>query len=81
MLKPSFAMETDQAIKSSTSTRGHPVYDSFIANIVVIHSIFIRAMGNHLTEECVTSMFEEWPAIEVANQYFTPKAIARLENI
>ena len=38
-------------------------------------------MGDRLAEECVNSMFEEWPAIEVANRYFTPKAVARLEDI
>jgi hypothetical protein len=60
---------------------GHSVYDSLIANIAIVHSIFRRAVGDRLTEECVASMFEEWPAIEVANRYFTPKAIARLEDI
>jgi hypothetical protein len=60
---------------------GHSVYNGLIANIAVIHSIFRRAVGDRLAEECVNSMFEEWPAIEVANRYFTPKAVARLEDI
>lgn len=60
---------------------GHPVYDDLIANIAIIHSIFRRATGDRLSEECVNSMFEEWPAIDVANRYFTPKAVARSEDI
>lgn len=60
---------------------GHSVFDSFIENIAIIHSIFRRAVGDRLAEECVNSMFEEWPAIEVANRYFTPKAVARSEDI
>ena len=38
-------------------------------------------MGDCLAKECVISTFEEWPAIDVANRYFTPKAVARLEDI
>lgn len=38
-------------------------------------------MGDCLTEECINSMFEEWPAIDAANRYFTPKAVARVEDI
>jgi hypothetical protein len=60
---------------------GHSVYESLIANIATIHSIFRRAVGDRLAEECVNSTFEEWPAIEVANRYFTPKAVARMEDI
>ena len=68
--------------QSATVTAfGHSIYDGVIANIAIIHSIFRRAVGNCLTEERVNSMFEEWPAIDVANQYFTPKAAARLEDI
>jgi hypothetical protein len=26
-------------------------------------------------------MFEEWPAIDVANRYFTPKAAARKDDV
>ena len=54
--------------QSATVTAfGHSVYGGLIANIAIIHSIFRRAMGNHLTKKCVNSMFEEWPAIEVVN--------------
>jgi hypothetical protein len=60
---------------------GHSVYDGLIANIAIIHSMFRRAVGNCLTEESINSTFEEWPAIDVANQYFTPKAVAYLKNI
>ena len=60
---------------------GHSVYDSLIANIATVHSIFRRAVGDRLIKECVNSTFEEWPAIEAANRYFTPKAVARLEDI
>ena len=68
--------------QSATVTAfGHSVYDVLIANIAIIHSIFRRAVGDCLTEESVNSMFEEWSAIDVANRYFTPKAIARLEDI
>jgi len=38
-------------------------------------------VGNRLTEECINSMFGEWPAIDVANRYFTPKAVARMEDV
>jgi hypothetical protein len=68
--------------QSATVTAfGHSVYDGLIANIAIIHSLFRRAVGDRLTEECVNSTFEEWPAIEVANRYFTPKAVARLEDV
>jgi hypothetical protein len=68
--------------QSATITAfGHPVYDGLIANIAIIHSIFRRAVGDRLTEECINSMYEDCPAIEVANRYFTPKAVARLEDV
>ena len=78
--------------QSATVTAfGHPVYDGLVANIAIIHSIFRRAVGDHLIErravgdhlieEGINSMFEEWPAIDVANRYFTPKAVACLEDI
>ena len=68
--------------QSATVTAfGHSVYDDLVANIAIIHSIFRRAVGNCLTKEGINSMFEEWPAIDVANRYFTPKAAARLEDI
>jgi hypothetical protein len=68
--------------QSATVTAfGHSVYDGLIANIATIHSIFKRGVGDRLTEDSVNSMFKEWPAIDAANQYFTPKAVARLEDI
>ena len=66
---------------ATVTTFGHPFYDGLVANIAIIHSIFRRAAGNCLTEEDISSVFEEWPAIDVANQYFTPKAVARSEDI
>jgi hypothetical protein len=68
--------------QSATVTAfGHSIYDVLIANIAIIHSIFKRAVGDCLAEEGINSMFEEWPAIDVANRYFTPKAVARTEDI
>jgi hypothetical protein len=68
--------------QSATVTAfGHSVYDGLIENIAIIHSIFRRAVGDCLTEECVNSRFEEWPAIDVGNRYFTPKAVARSEDV
>lgn len=80
-------MHIDQAQKSSTSTRvpqSWPLGTQFmIASLQTSpsYTILKRAVGNCLTEECVNSMFEEWPAINVANQYFTPRAVACLEDI
>ena len=68
--------------QSATVTAfGHSVYDDLIANIATIHSLFRRAVGDCLTEESVNSTFEEWPAVDASNRYFTPKAAARLEDV
>ena len=85
MLKPSLHRPSNKVKylrQSATVTAlGHSVYDDLIENIAIIHSIFRRAVGDCLAEESVNSTFEEWPAIDVANRYFTPKAVARSEDI
>ena len=87
ILKPSFVMcRPNKKVKylrqSATVTAfGHSVYDRLIANIAIIHSMFRRAVGECFTEDCVNSTFEEWPAIDAGNRYFTPKAVACSENV
>ena len=87
ILKPSFVMRRPNKKvrylrQSATVTAfGHSVYDRLIANIAIIHSMFRRAVGECFTEDCVNSTFEEWPAIDAGNRYFTPKAVACSENV
>jgi hypothetical protein len=58
---------------------GNPVFDNFIANIAVIHSIFRRAIGEQLMED---TAYAECPAtIDLTNRYFVPKASAFPEDI
>jgi hypothetical protein len=68
--------------QSATLTAfGNPVFDKPIQNIAATYAIFKRAVGDNLSESALYSTFEEFPAIEVANRYFTPRGGAALEEI
>lgn len=61
---------------------GDPVFDNFLANIAVVHTIFRRAIGDQLNEDITQSPYAEHAAtIDVANRYFVPKADALPEDI
>ena len=62
---------------------GNPVFDGLLLNLANIHAIFKRAMGDCLTlaEGTVLSTYEEFPAIDAANRYFTPKGIVVPDDI
>lgn len=68
--------------QSATLTAfGNPVFNKLIENIAAIYAIFKRAVGDGLSESAVYSMYEEFPAIEVANRYFTPRGGADSEEM
>ena len=68
--------------QSTTLTAfGNPAFDKPIKNIAAIHAIFKRAVRDNLSENAVYSMFEDFPAINVANRYFTPRSSADSEEI
>jgi hypothetical protein len=68
--------------QSATLTAlGNPVFDKAIENIAAIYALFKRAVGDNITENAVYSMYEEFPAVDVANRYFTPKSGADSEEI
>jgi len=68
--------------QSATLTSfGSPIFDNLYTNIAIIHSIFQRAIGERLLEGTVQSTFAEYPAIDVANRYFTPTVSASPEDI
>ena len=52
-----------------------------IKNITEIYAIFKRAVRDNLSESAVYLMYEGFPAIDIANQYFTPKGAADPEEI
>ena len=60
---------------------GNPVFDKPIENIAAIFAIFKRAVGDNISESAAYSMYEEFPAIDVANRYFTPRGGADTEDI
>ena len=60
--------------QSATLTAfGNPVFNKPIESIAAIFSIFKRAVGDRLAESPVHSTYEEFPAIDVTNRYFTPR--------
>ena len=68
--------------QSATLTAfGNPVFNKPIENIAAIYAIFKRAVGDSLIESAVYSMYEEYPTIDIANQYFTPRGGANSEEI
>ena len=68
--------------QSATLTAfGNPVFEKPIENIAEIYAIFKRAVGDNLSESAVYSTYEGFPAIDVANRYFTPKGAADPEEI
>ena len=68
--------------QSATLTAfGNPVFNKPIENIAAIYAIFRRAVGDGLSESAVYSMYEDYPAIDVANRYFTPRGGADSEEI
>ena len=68
--------------QSATLTAfGDPVFNKPIENIAAIYAIFKRAVGDNLSEGAVCSMYEEFPAIDVTNRYFTPKGGADSQEI
>lgn len=69
--------------QSATLTAlGSPVFDNFITNIAVVHTIFKRAIGEQLLQDTRQSSDAEYPVtIDVANRYFVPKANALPEDI
>ena len=61
---------------------GDPVFDNVLANIAVIHTIFRRAIGQHLIEDTPQTPYTEQPAtIDVSNRYFIHEADASPEDI
>ena len=60
---------------------GNPVFDKPIENIAAIFAIFKRAVGDNISESAAYSMYEEFPAIDVVNRYFTPRGGADTEKI
>ena len=68
--------------QSATLTAfGNSVFDKPIENIAAIYAIFKRAVGDNISESAVYSMYEDFPAIDVANRYFTPRDGADCEEI
>ena len=68
--------------QSATLTAfGNTVFNKPIESIAAIFAIFKRAVGDHLSESVVYSMYEDFPAIDVANRYFTPRGSANSEEI
>jgi len=68
--------------QSATLTAfGNPAFNKPIESIAAIHGIFKRAVGDHLSESPVHSTYEEFPAIDVSNRYFTPRGAADPEEI
>ena len=68
--------------QSATLTAfGNPVFDKLIENIAAIYAIFKRAVGDNISENAVYSMYEDSPAIDVANRYFSPRGSADPEEI
>ena len=68
--------------QSATLTAfGNPVFDKPIENIATIFAIFKRAVGDRLSESPVCSTYEDFPAIDVANRYFTHRGGADSEDI
>lgn len=57
------------------------VFDGLLSNLMHIHAIFKRSMSDCLTEGTVHSTYEEFIAIDAANQYFTPKGIVAPNNV
>ena len=60
---------------------GSPVFDKPIENIAEIYTIFKRAVGDNLSQSAVFSTYKYFPAIEVSNQYFTPRSGANSKEI
>ena len=58
-----------------------PVFENFLANIAVVHSIFRRAISELLEGTAQSSCSEHPVTIDVANRYFVPKANALPEDI
>lgn len=68
--------------QSATLTAfGNPVFNKPIKNIAAIYAIFKRAIGDNLSESAFHSTYEEFPAINVVNRYFTPRGGAASEEI
>ena len=61
---------------------GNPIFDNFLANIAVIHTIFRRAIGEQFIEGAAQPSYSEHPVtIDLANHYFVPTANALPEDI
>jgi hypothetical protein len=68
--------------QSATLTAfGNPVFEKPIENIAAIYAIFKRAVGDNISESAAYSMYKEYPAIDVANRYFTHRGGADSEEI
>ena len=60
---------------------GNTSFNSALSNIAVVHAIFKRAIGSQLTDSAIQSTYTEFPAIDMANRYFTPQALALAEDV
>lgn len=58
---------------ATLTTFGNLVFDKLIENIAAIYAIFKRAVRDNISENAVYSMYEDSPAIDVANRYFSPR--------
>jgi hypothetical protein len=86
MLKVSLLPRPSGKVKylrqSATLTAiGNPVFNKPIESIAAIFAIFKRAVGDRLSESPVHSTYEDFPAIDVANRYFTPRSGADSKEI
>ena len=57
------------------------MFDKPIENIAAIYAIFKRTVGDNLLESAFHSTYEEFPAIDVANRYLTPRDSTTSEEI
>ena len=76
-------MKYSQQSTALTAFR-NPVFDKFLANIAVIHTIFRRAIGEQLQfieDTAQPSYAEHSTTIDVVNCYFVPKANTLPEDI
>jgi hypothetical protein len=74
--------KTKHLRQSATLTAfGSLVFNKPIENIAAIYALFKRAVGDNISESAVYSTYEDFPAIDVGNRYFTPISGADTEEI
>jgi len=61
---------------------GRTSFEKILASIARVHTLFDRSIGENRLQACsIFTTFEDVPAVDMSNRYFTPRTEATISEI